>query len=108
MITGLVMLLLIIAPIRATVAGHWAKAAGLRTERAEAAWRQVTGHRSTQCARPAGRLPQTRGHSLGAGALDGAGRAAARGLGPGQSRGRAWRSPARVDRPVGLAGHTPR
>jgi hypothetical protein len=39
MITGLALLFLIIAPILATVAGHWAKAAGPRTERAEAAWR---------------------------------------------------------------------
>jgi hypothetical protein len=42
MITGLMALFLIVAPILATVAGHWAATAAMRTQRAQSAWRQVT------------------------------------------------------------------
>src|SRR5271165_920543 len=42
MIAGLIVVLLIAAPILAAMAGHWTRAAGIREQHAEATWRQVS------------------------------------------------------------------
>jgi hypothetical protein len=41
MVAGLIMVFLVTAPVLVAVAGHWTRAAGIRQQRAEAAWRQV-------------------------------------------------------------------
>src|SRR5260370_25349923 len=51
MVTGLIVLFLIAAPVLATVVGHWTRAEGIRQEHAERAWRQVPA--TVQRGRPA-------------------------------------------------------
>jgi hypothetical protein len=58
-LVGLVMVLLVGAPIMVAAAGHWARAAGLQALRAQATWSQVPATVTRAEPPPSGKFPVT-------------------------------------------------